>query len=720
MKKSTSLITLYILLLGLYLTVPFVVSAQSFFSNQQQIATPVPAIETDPSLAESTRDSDEETPQKIIEDEAEIEKEPAEAQPDSQERLPPQEKEEAEVLVLNESNLEYISDLIEEEQYNHALNNLNTLSLKNDEHLDEEPRFRVQEFMHFLYIKVYYLLGEYEKVRSLSQTYFTAYSNGENFYYAYYYFSSSLNHLNLPLEYTELLTEDFFEKLSAREAESLRTYLIKNAIQQRRFLEAFNYLEESEGELFSQYDKWYRKIISKIEEGDDIEELLERFEQDDIQIQLYLRKVQLLTVKNQYEDAQETLKLLREKEELDSEVLAEIQSLQKYISLTLDTEPYKIGVLLPTSHRSFRFLSRQVIDGLEMALQNLSIKGKPIELVFKDSTVSYQKGEKKRSILNRTDRHIKELVRELVEVENVIAILGPLARQTTLAAKSYSEQFTVPIISFSLTEDIGEDSPFLFRFNRKRTQEAKIIAHYAMDYLNASRFVLFYPPNKKGFDLIQSFSKVVKEKGGEIVGFSRVKKNQVDFQNAFLSITDGYRTISKEEQEELQKSRERLKPVVDFDAIFAPTTTNTLEIISSFQSLFEADKTWLLALSDVNVQENQLLTNTKQLRFVDAYANSDSKTYLQPFFESHWRNYNYRRNYTPPTDYTVYAYESLEILGKLLNDPRNHNREALRKTLEKLDHFPVLTGQVTSDKNGELIKELKILKLKRKNTIEVF
>lgn len=718
MNKLTSFIFFFCFSLGLVLTASIpAVSAQSFLSNKQKTVKP-PVVTEDsstPIVDSHSEDNQEDSEEaSVLEENTSL----SDISPPTLEEK--EEEEEVEELVLDISNLTYVNDLIEEEEYNHALNNLNILSTKSDDHLDDDDRFRIQEFMHFLFIRVYYLLGNYEKVRELAQNYFTAYSNGENFYYSYYFFSSSLAHLSLPLEHTELITEDFFEKLSTREAANLRKYLIKNALQQRKFLEAFYYLEEREGKLFDQYDKWYRKIISKIEESDDIDELLERFQQTDIQTQLYLRKVQLLTVKNQYKKAQETLKVLHEKEDLDSEVLAEIQSLQKYISLTLNTEPYKIGVILPTSHRSFRFLSRQVIDGLELALRNFAIKDKPIELVFKDSTVRYKKGESKRSILNRTENQLKEIVRELVEVENVIAILGPLAKQTTIAAKSYSEQFNVPILSFSLTENIGEDTPFLFRFNRKRTQEAKIIAHYAMDYLNAKRFVLFYPPNKKGFDLIQSFADVVKEKGGKIVGFSRVKKNQVDFQNAFLSITDGYREISEEEAEELKKSRERLKPVIDFDAIFAPTTTNTLEIISSFRSLFEADKTWLLALSDVNVQENQLLSNTKRLRFIDAYANSDSKTYLQPFFESHWRSYNYRKNYTPPTDYTVYAYEALEILSKLLNDPRNHNREALRKALEELKEFPVLTGHVTTDEKGELIKDLKILRLKSKNTVEIF
>lgn len=731
MKKLFSLsICIYVLVGSLFMIQPAAVSAQSFLSDKRNDTPPEMPAASAPEKSDQVAQSPD-TDSGGAGTSAIKTPLPEEQKPQVEAQLSPEQEPTVETgttntqnnqekLLPNMENLLYIGDLIEEEEYNHALNNLNILSAVSGEYPDEDSRFRVGEMLQFLYVKVYYLLGNYEKARELARKYFNTYSNGENFFYAYYFFSSALAHLDMPMEHTELITEDFFDRLSTREASNLRKYLIKDALRQKRFLVAFNYLEEREGQLFEQYSQWYQKIIVKIEDIDDINELLERFPQADIQTQLYLRKVQLLTVRKEFQNAQDTLKIIQEKEDLDSDTLAEIQTLQKFISLTLNTDPYKIGVILPTSFKRHKKLSQQVIDGLELALQSFVIKDKPIELVFKDSTVRFKKGESLRSKLNRQENHIKDVIRDLVEVENVIAILGPLAKQASIAAKNYSEQFNIPIVSFSRTENIGEDAPFMFRFNRKRTQEAKVIAHYATDYLNARRFVLFYPSGKKGFELIQAFSNVVKQKGGEIVGFARMRPNQVDFQKSFLSFTDGYREVSKKEQEELKKGREQLKPVVDFDAIFAPTTTNTLEIISSFKTLFEADKTWLLALSDINVPENQLLSHTRRLRFIDAYANSDSKTYLQPFFESHWRSFNYRKNYQPPTDYTVYAYEALEILSKLLNDPQNHNREALKKAIEELKQFPVLTGHVTTDEKGELIKELKILKLKKKNTVEVF
>ena len=68
----------------------------------------------------------------------------------------------------------------------------------------------------------------------------------------------------------------------------------------------------------------------------------------------------------------------------------------------------------------------------------------------------------------------------------------------------------------------------------------------------------------------------------------------------------------------------------------------------------------------------------------------------------------------------MYAYEALELVVKLLANPRIRNREALRDAIKNLNSFPVLTGTVSSQESGELAKSQKLLKIRGKNTVEVF
>jgi hypothetical protein len=430
--------------------------------------------------------------------------------------------------------------------------------------------------------------------------------------------------------------------------------------------------------------------------------------------------------KGEFQRAQEYLDHLYDQEIDNVSMFIELQNIQNYLTVASKVDPHKIGVILPFSHSSrlIRRFARETMDGLELALKHLSLGGRSIQLVVKDSAFipSRLKNRRSGSKISLSDRVklVKRQVRELVEEDGVVAILGPLARNTSLIAGEMASLYNVPIISFSQTENIGKGHPFLFRYYRNQTHEAEILAKYAVDYLQAKRFVLFHKSGKKNFNIMRAFGNEIKKNGGVVVGVSRIKRNQVDFNDNFKSFTGGFRLLTEEEEEELKASRDRLEPIVDFDAVFLPVGPGRLKIMIDFVNLFEAGKAWLLAGSAINVRENQLLRNTSRVRFVDAYPVSNVKTYLQQFFEDHWRFYNYRPGYHPPTDYTIFAYEALEIIGSLLTDFRNHNREALRDSVQELSLFPVLTGRVSSLKNRELTKEQKILKMYRGDTVEVF
>ena len=178
--------------------------------------------------------------------------------------------------------------------------------------------------------------------------------------------------------------------------------------------------------------------------------------------------------------------------------------------------------------------------------------------------------------------------------------------------------------------------------------------------------------------------------------------------------------MSEEEEQEVQLARERIPSEVDFDAIFMSVALDQVRLLLSFSKLFDAENAWILTGSELNIKENQLLEDSSTLRFIDAYPISDQNTYLQDFFEKHWKHFNYRENYQAPGNYTIYAYESLQILMSRLSSPLYHNRESLREGLQSIQGLPVLTGNVHVTESGEMVKELKILKIKNGRTLNVF
>jgi ABC-type branched-subunit amino acid transport system substrate-binding protein len=613
--------------------------------------------------------------------------------------------------------LEDISDLIDNGEYNQALVILDALQVS-------ESDFSLNDFRSFLSIKAQFHLGSYALVEEQSEAYFLNHSNGQYAHWVYYYLSSVLYAQKKPLRKVYLVTEDYFADLSEREKQNLRKFLIEDAIHRDEYLSAIYFLEDEEGHLVKGYEKWIDVIINNISDQDDIDQILERYNNEDIFLQIHLRKIELLIRDSMLEEAEQHYTDLLLNSDLSVDQYTKLVQIYDAIGLARETKPYRIGVILPISHKRFKSYAREVLDGLELALSQFRIDGHPVQLIIKDSAQKDSLPEfkllsQKYQILEK-QKLIKSQVKNLVENHGVMAILGPLAKSTSLAAGEAASAYKIPVISFSLTENIGEDFPYLFRFQKSQFQEARILANYAVDYLDAKRFVLFYQSNSKSFNVMQTFADEVRSKGAEVVGIARIGRNQQDFSNAFKSFTGGFRFKTEEELEELKRSRDRPQPLVDFDAIFLPAGIRTLKVVMDFARLFDVGDAWFLSGGDINIRENQLLNNTKRLRFVGPYPVSSTKTYLQPFFEKHWKYYNYRVNYYPPTGYTLYGYESLELLGKLLVNPLLHNREALKNRIEDLSAFEVLTGVISTDNKGELNKRLKILKIVGNDTVEVF
>ncbi len=620
-------------------------------------------------------------------------------------------------------SLNRVSNLVNKGEFGQAqaiLSELNPVTIRN---FPEDEKFKLLEWHLFLSLKINFQLGAYQNIINMSPAYFDSYSNGENYYQAFYYYAASLHYEKKPLQLVSMVTEDFFANLSNRESLNLREFLIEDANNRGHLLVAYNFMLDSEGGLITGFDRLATELIEKIEDIEDIDAILNEHSVDLIKSTAYLRKVQLLVREGEYQQAQDFLGELFNADNIDAATLAELQGFQNFIDIALNTDPYKIGVILPFSHTRFGILARQALDGLELALQSRSPSDNPIQLVIKDSAkkpVTERNGKSLRLTAKQRSTLVKSQVRELIEKEKVIAILGPLAKDTSLAAGEMAEVYKVPVISFSMTEKIGSEMPFLFRYQRSRIVEAENLARYALDYLQAERFVLFYTSDRsgKGFEVMQAFNKIVIENGGQIAGISPIKTKQVDFKNNYLSMTGGFRKKSDVEGED--NSTETEDPIIDFDLMFAQVKLNTLKILLSFNRSFDAEKVWVLSGSEINVRENQLLDHTRRLRFIDAFPIGSISTSLQPFYEDHWQSYNFRPDYHTPTSYTIYAYEALEMISRLLNDPSFHNRESLRNALQNLTGFSVLTGSVSSRQNGELTKTLNIMRIRAKKTIALF
>lgn len=438
---------------------------------------------------------------------------------------------------------------------------------------------------------------------------------------------------------------------------------------------------------------------------------------------LMMREIKLFIEKGENGLALRRINEMTDSGEFSEEIYGELQHFREMIVVASDVNPIKIGVILPLSHPRFGPLGKQVMDGLELYLSEIDPYNESLELVIRDpySESSFTKGDKSKSPEKRsTEEQVANIVKELVEKEKVIAIIGPLTRSNSVAAGEAAEKYLIPVISFSLTDNIGEKIPFLFRFQKNRIEEARTLISYSMDYLNAKRFLVFYEATQSGLRQLKEVIASIERKGGTITGAVRIKKKQADFQKDLLAATGGLRYLSEEEKDEMKQTRERIEPIVDFDAMFLPVNQTQYLLLSSFISLFDMNRVWRLGGSKLNTNENKHLRYVARLRFVDSYPSGKRSVSLGDFFEKHWKSFGHRPRYKGPTSYTVYGYEIMGILEQQLQKPLVLTRATLANSLRTLKEHLVLTGTVSTEETGEITKALKILRIKKRDTVEIF
>ncbi len=617
---------------------------------------------------------------------------------------------ETDALRFTSETLASIGELWSQGEFNRALERLKRLP----DTPTEGNEFELKEQKQYYLVVLHAKLGHYERTVNQARQYLAQFSGSPHHAEVYYYFAQGLAMLRQPLEGTRQISPDLLGELPPSQAGPLRDQLIEDALKKGEYSAAFRFLEDEQGRLVPGYERWVSEIVEGLSEPDDISDVLSRYEEHkDLQALAHLRMIRVLVKEQKIEEAKKYLQERLDEKGIEPKFLAELQALEGFIDNNQELVPYRIGVILPLSHPRFGRLAQEVLDGLEVALQKFLLNGQSFELVIKDSGLgkkSKKLGGKQRK--KEQEDKVKDLVRELAIEEKVIAILGPLARDTSIAAGAAADKYKLPVLSFSLTENIGEGKGHLFRYQKTPLREARLMAEYAVDYLQAKRFVLFYPAGNAGYAKMKAFRERVEALGGSIAGMARVKAKQVDLRRDFLAMTGGFRPLSPEEQEELALTREQPTSIVDFDAIYAPFKPERLNVISNFAALFDAGKVWILAGHEANTRELRLIDEPDHLLFADSYSGSINNAALRPFNEAHWKMFNFRAHYRAPSNYSLHGYESLELLSRLLLTRENQTREALTQALKEMKNLPVLSGKVTHQGQGELVKDLKVYRFK--------
>jgi len=187
----------------------------------------------------------------------------------------------------------------------------------------------------------------------------------------------------------------------------------------------------------------------------------------------------------------------------------------------------RIGVNVPLSGALAPY-GKGVLDGIRLRQRQINaaggVSGRAIELVVEDN-----KGEK-------TDT--RTAFKKLAEINRVVAVIGPITSTNALAAKIDAEQYAVPMVSPTATNDqVTANARYVFRACFNDSFQGRIVANYAYQSLGLRRAAVLTDKNSdysKG--LSGSFKSAFERAGGKVVAEEGYQQKDTNFGSQLVRI----------------------------------------------------------------------------------------------------------------------------------------------------------------------------------------
>ena len=404
--------------------------------------------------------------------------------------------------------------------------------------IDERTRLKVQ---------LLYYLKKWSSVEQLAEVFLSERPESKMASLMFYFLNKSLMAQHKPLSQNLIFRKRAVETLEAKFRSDFFFILSNEAFLEGDLLTAIQYRLEGMNKAKTANVASMEKLnglLNKVQSPEILRILSENNKNVKwLQKKIFIMELELLAKLKRYRDALGILeqRMSAARVKGDQEELEVLKQIQIRYTNALNVNPRRIGVILPLSSSSVKVsrLAQQTMNGLWLALHANGIPAVPENMGDDEASQENEiigKSEDKDNAQAGSDSRkfedswelvvrdsqlnqeiTKSLVRELVETERVIAIIGPLARKTSEAAAEEAERLRVPLISLSLTENIPELGEFIFRNNQSWKQEIQELLEYATSELQACRFLILYAKTREGRQKMRLFWDAAVLKGCKVV-----------------------------------------------------------------------------------------------------------------------------------------------------------------------------------------------------------
>ncbi len=416
----------------------------------------------------------------------------------------------------------------------------------------------------------------------------------------------------------------------------------------------------------------------------------------------------------------------------DHESIQDAKSLMDEISEKFVYRRNAVGCLLPLSG-PYKKYGNRALKGIELAFGLFSSRGidPSINLVIKDTGADPDKA--------------RAAVQALID-EQVAAIIGPIFTAETAA--TIAQDYGIPIITITQKENITEIGDKVFRNYLTPKMQVETIVGFAADKLGVKKFAVLYPNEKYGTTFMNLFWDEVIKYGGTVVGVETYDPSHTDIAIPIKKLVglhyevpedlkeivaamggagngepdddnDPGETMEKENYDDAgEKEDKEAEPqaIIDFEAVFIPDSPKMSGLIIPQLAFYDVEDVYLLGTNLWH--SNKLIEMAKDYVqgaiLTDGFFAQSSSRRVRDFIRKFEDTYGETPGFIEAT-----TFDTAMMLFEIVTRPDIRSRIAIKNELLNLRDFQGVTGLTSFDVNGEVKKQLSLLRIKGKRFLEL-
>lgn len=344
-----------------------------------------------------------------------------------------------------------------------------------------------------------------------------------------------------------------------------------------------------------------------------------------------------------------------------------------------EEQAIKIGLMAPLTGNVKSF-GESVKKGFELALEEAGYKvgNFKIEPVIADD--------------RNNSTEAANVATKLIDQDKVVAIVGAVTSKCTVPASEIANARGVVMISptstaANVTVDKGKRKEYIFRACFIDPFQGTVAARFAVNELKAKTAAILYD---QGNDYTVGLAKAFKEEftklGGQVLVEETYAEGDKDFSAVLTTVA--------------QKNP---------DILYLPDYYNKVSLIGQqardkgIKAVFLGGDGWDSTDLNFDVMAGGY--------FTAHYSKDEPREAVKNWVEKFKKKYG-----TEPDSFATLGYDATKLLLKAIENANSGDPAKIRDALQVLKDFPVVSGNVSFDENGNPIKPAVVLQVQKDKT----